>query len=61
MWLDIYIIYTTAWQRILFLAGDKKAINPRNRTEVPAGKSHPSGYQLSRLGGTNIAATEIKN
>ena len=61
MWLDIYIIYTTAWQRILFLAGDKKAINPRNRTEESAGKSHPSGYQLSRLGGTNIAATEIKN
>jgi putative colanic acid biosynthesis UDP-glucose lipid carrier transferase len=61
MWLDIYIIYTTAWQRVLFLAGNKKAINPRNRTEVPAGNSHHPGYKLSRLSGTNVAATEIKN
>jgi putative colanic acid biosysnthesis UDP-glucose lipid carrier transferase len=44
MWLDIYIIYTTAWQRILFLAGNKEAITPRNRTAVPELKRQTSGY-----------------
>ena len=38
LWLDIYIIYTTAWQRVLFLAGNKKAITPRNPIIIPERK-----------------------
>jgi putative colanic acid biosynthesis UDP-glucose lipid carrier transferase len=46
MRLDIYIIYTTAWQRVLFLAGKKKAINPRNRVVVQEGKHQATSYKL---------------